>query len=68
MIVLKADGPDLRERFACLRLRADVLKCCGIVDNLRIIEYDNKNLRAVCIKCYRKHRIVTAEPGRFGFK
>lgn len=66
MIVLPPIGPDLRERFAYLRLRADVLRCCGIVDNLRIVEYDNRNMRAVCVKCYRKHRIVTAEPGHFG--
>jgi hypothetical protein len=62
-IVLPPSGPDLREKFAYLRLRADVLKCCGVVDNLRIVEYGNRNLRAVCIKCLRKHRLITCEPG-----
>lgn len=65
MIVLKP-GSDLRDYFVYLRYRADVLKCCGVVDNLRIIEYDNRNLRAVCVKCLRKHRLLFAETGHVG--
>lgn len=63
MIVLPPHGRDLREFFAYLRERADVLACCGVVDNLKIIEHSNKTVRAICIKCYRKHRLMVAEAG-----
>lgn len=65
-LVLPPSGPDLREHFAYLRHRGDVLKCCGIVDNLRIFEHSNRTLRAVCIKCLRRHRLMFAETGLIG--
>lgn len=64
--ILQPGDSDPREHFAYLRLRADVLKCCGIVDNLQIIEYSNKTIRAVCTKCHRRHLKIVAEPGKVG--
>lgn len=55
---------DVRDHFWFLRDRADVLKCCGNVDNLVITEFPNKTMLGQCKKCGRKHRKMMAEPER----
>jgi len=64
--VIKTDEVDQRDAFWFLRHRADVLKCCGIVDNLHITELPNKTHVAVCVKCGRKHYKMAAESGKIG--
>lgn len=59
---------NARDHFWFLRLRADVLKCCGNPDNLDVVKFPNNSLKATCKKCGRAHRTVIAEPGIFGFK
>jgi len=62
--IKKPAGTDLRDHFWFLRHRADVLKCCGNVDNLHITEPTHGSMLAICKVCGRKHRKMIAEPGR----
>lgn len=63
MILIKTEKVDKRDLYWFLRHRADVLKCCGNVDNLQIEVFPNKTMRATCIKCGRRHWKMVAEPG-----
>ena len=65
LVIKRPAGTDLRDHFWFLRHRADVLKCCGNVDNLLITEFPNRSMLAICKVCWRKHRKVLAEPGKF---
>jgi len=65
IVIVKPAGTDLRDQFWFLRHRADVLKCCGNVDNLLIEVFPNKSALAICKKCGRKHRKMLAEPGNY---
>lgn len=56
-----------RDHFWFLRLRADVLKCCGNPDNLQVVQFPNASMKATCKKCGRSHRTMLAEEGLFGF-
>lgn len=49
--------------FACLKQRADVLKCCKDVRNLLVQRLRPDLLRAVCLRCNRGHRKLLCEPG-----
>ena len=55
-----------KDYFWFLRLRADVLKCCGNPDNLVVVASGNGNMLATCTKCNRKHRYMHSEPGIYG--
>ena len=59
---------NAKDHFWFLRLRADVLKCCGNPDNLDVIHFPNNVMKATCKKCGRSHRTVMAEPGIIGFR
>ena len=63
LLIKKPAGTDLRDHFWFLRHRADVLACCGNVDNLEIVDHGNRSMTATCKKCGRVHRKMTAEPG-----
>lgn len=56
-----------KDDFWFLRLRADVLKCCGNPDNLEIVKNPNGTSLATCKKCGRRHHVMHSEPGIFGF-
>lgn len=58
---------NAKDYFWFLRLRADVLKCCGNPDNLDVVMFPNSSMKATCKKCGRAHRTMIAEPGIFGF-
>ena len=63
LVIKKPAGTDPRDHFWFLRHRADVLKCCGNVDNLFIQDHGNKTYTGTCTKCGRVHRKMVAEPG-----
>lgn len=62
--IVKPAGTDARDHFWFLRQRADVLKCCGNVDNLNIVDNGNKTMTAICTKCGRRHHKMIAESGK----
>lgn len=49
--------------FEYLKSRADVLKCCGNVDNLGVTSPQADVLLATCAKCGRRHRKMKVDPG-----
>ena len=55
-----------KDHFWFLRLRADVLKCCGNPDNLDVVQFPNQSIKATCNKCNRVHRTMIAEQGTIG--